>query len=382
MALRMNSDAGIQVRSVHSRSGLRRFVRFPYHFYHDDPNWVAPLRSDEWKFHLASSNPFLKENPVTFFMAYRNGYPVGRIAGIINLAHNRHHNEKTAFFGRFECEDRLETARALVDRVERWALARDAVRLRGPTDFSINNVSGLLEEGFTLPPAILMPYNPPWYQSLLKRCGFQRVMTFFAYHVDSKTIRFPGILDRLETRLKEQGFTFRYPDYGDLERESQLVVDLFNRAWADNWGFVPLRARDMLDDFHRVKGFALRNLILIAERFGKPVGFSLSLPDVNQALLGLQGRLFPLNWLRLMKRVRRIDRIRVLLMGVVPEYRNRGIDLIFYRKTMINAIAHGIHKAELSWILKSNGPMNQVLKHINAYCYKTYCMVEKSLKLP
>ena len=379
MAPVLNGDSEIRIQPVIRGAHLWRFVRFPYRFYRNDPHWVAPLRWEEWKFHLPSSNPFLKKNPVQFFMALRKDRLVGRIAGIINRVHNRQHNEETAFFGRFECENRVETARALVNAVATWAVGHGANKLRGPTDFTINNVSGLLEEGFHLPPVVLMPYNPSYYLPLLENCGFERAMIFFAYQVDSSTIRFPGIVERLEQRLSERGFTFRYPDYSDLKGESQRVADLFNRSWADNWGFVPISPEEMLDDFNRVRGFALKNLILIAERFGEPVGFSLALPDVNQALLGLHGRLFPLNWVRLMKRIRKIDGIRVLLMGVVPEYRNRGIDMIFYRMTMANAMAHGIHKAELSWILKSNGPMNRVLKHINASRYKTYCMVEKPL---
>ncbi|HDP93877.1 MAG TPA: hypothetical protein ENN40_00770 [Candidatus Aminicenantes bacterium] len=340
---------------------------------------MPQFREDEWRFHLPEHNAFLRTNPVQFFLAIRGKHVVGRIAAIINRDHDRTHGEGTAFFGRFECCDDPAVARALVAAAAHWVQTRGARRLRGPTDFSTNNVSGLLEQGFSRPPRILMPYNPEYYLNLLDQCGFQVVMRFFAYEVDSATIRFPTIVDRLEQRLERQGVRFRYPDYSRVEEESALVVDLFNRAWSDNWGFVPLNKREMMEDFLRVKPFAHRDLIILAEKDGEPLGFSLALPDIYQALPGLNGRLLPFNWLRLLLRIKKIDAIRVLLMGVVPEYRHRGIDLVFYRRTMINAMAHNIHRAELSWILESNGPMNRVLEHINAWVTKSYRIVEMPL---
>ncbi|MDY0297269.1 MAG: GNAT family N-acetyltransferase [Acidobacteriota bacterium] len=364
---------------VTSRALLRRFVFFPYRLYRRNPFWVPQLRTDEWRFHLPRYNPFLQRNPVQFFLAFRGDRLVGRIAAIINRDHDRAHGAGTGFFGRFECVNDLGVARALVHAAAQWVKRHGARRMLGPTDFSTNNVSGLLDQGFSEPPRILMPYNPEYYLDLLHQCGFRPAMRFFAYEVDSATIRFPKIVDRLEQRLARQGIAFRYPDYSRVEAESAVVVDLFNRSWADNWGFVPLEKNEMIEDFKRVKPFAHRDLIMLAEKDGEAVGFSLALPDVYQALRGLNGRLFPVNWLRLLRRVKKIDAIRVLLMGVVPEYRQRGIDLVFYRRTMINAISHNIHKAELSWILESNGPMNSVLQHINARITKSYRIVELPL---
>lgn len=364
---------------MNSRAELRRFVDLPYQLYRKDPCWVPQLRGDEKKFHLPRYNAFLRMNPVRFFLAARGRRIVGRIAAIINRTHDRTHGEGTGFFGRFECRNDLAAARELVKAAAEWAGKHGARCLRGPVDFSMNNVSGLLEKGFSSPPRILMPYNPEYYLDLLRECGFAPVMRFFAYEVDSATIRFPAIVDRLEQRLERLGITFRYPDYSRVEEESALVVDLFNRSWANNWGFVPLGKREMMEDFKRVKPFAYRDLIILAEKDGVPLGFSLALPDVYQALLGLKGRLLPFNWLKLWHRVRHIDAIRVLLMGVVPGYRHRGIDLVFYRRTMVNAMAHGIHQAELSWILESNGPMNSVLEHINARITKSYRIVEMPL---
>ncbi|MBN1196178.1 MAG: hypothetical protein JXA62_02115 [Candidatus Aminicenantes bacterium] len=381
MTLRKNARSELKVFPVQSRAQLRRFVNFPYRLYRGNPCWVPQFRQDEWRFHLPEHNAFLRSNPVQFFLAVRGKQVVGRIAAIINRDHDRTHGKGTGFFGRFECRNDPAVVRALVSFAAQWLEKRGARRLRGPTDFSTNNVSGLLETGFSLPPRILMPYNPEYYLDLLEQCGFRTAMRFFAYEVDSDTIRFPPIVDRLEQRLTRQGIRFRYPDYSRVEEEAALVVDLFNRAWSDNWGFVPLNRHEMMEDFLRVKPFAHRDLIILAEKDGHPLGFSLALPDVYQAVLGLNGRLLPFNWLRLLRRIKKIDAIRVLLMGVVPEYRHRGIDLVFYRRTMINAMAHNIHRAELSWILESNGPMNRVLEHINARVTKSYRIVEMPLPM-
>jgi hypothetical protein len=225
----------------------------------------------------------------------------------------------------------------------------------------------------------MMSYNLPYYQELLERLQFKQVMRFFAYEVSNETIRFPGVSERLEKKLAAAGIRFRYMDFKQVERDMGIVIDLFNHAWSDNWGFVPATLAEALDDFKKMRPIAREDLVIFAEKEGRPVGFSLSLPDINQAIRPLRGRLFPFNWLRLLRNLKRIDRIRVMLMGVLKDYRNLGIDLVFYRKTAENAVRSGITKAEMSWILESNEPMNRVLRHINARVTKKYAIYEKIL---
>lgn len=372
-------NAELTINRVDGRRLCREFIRFPYRLYRQSPNWVPPLLSEERKFLQKRHNPFLLNNQVELFLCQRGGETVGRIAAILNRDHQRHHRDRCGFFGMFECVNDPQVAKKLLQAASRWVRETGADTLRGPMSFSMNGIAGLLIDGFSKPPAVLMAYNLPYYQDLLEQLGFRQVMRFFAYEVSNQTIRFPRAGDRLEARLHDSGIRFRYMDFSQAERDMAIVIDLFNQAWADNWGFVPATLAEGMDDFKKMRQIAKEDLIIFAEKEGRPVGFSLSLPDINQAIQPLRGRLLPCNWLRLLRNLKKIDHIRVTLMGVVKEYRNLGIDLAFYKKTAENAVRQGYFKAEMSWILESNEPMNRVLRHINAFITKTYALYEKDL---
>jgi len=369
----------LQILRVAGGRLQREFIRFPYRLYRNTPAWVPPLLSEEKKFLQERHNPFLKNNRVQLFLCQRDGETLGRIAAILNRDHQHHYRDRCGFFGMFECVRDPMAAERLFQAASEWLRQNGADRLRGPTSFSMNGIAGLLIDGFSLPPAVMMSYNLPYYHELLERLHFREVMRFFAYEVSNETIRFPGAVDRLEERLQAGGIRFRHMDFKQAERDMGIVIDLFNQAWSENWGFVPATLAEALDDFKKMGPIAREDLVTFAEKEGRPVGFSLSLPDINQAIQPLKGRLFPFNWLRLLRNLKRIDRIRVMLMGVLKEYRNLGIDLVFYKKTAENAIRRGFTKAEMSWILESNEPMNRVLRHINAQVTKKYVIYEKSI---
>ncbi len=369
----------MNIMPVDGRHLRREFVLFPYRLYRQSPNWVPPLLSEEKKFLQKQHNPFLQNNQVELFLCQRGGATLGRIAAILNRDHQRHHHDHCGFFGMFECVNDPEAAEKLMRAANDWLKKNGADTLRGPMSFSLNGIAGLLTDGFSLPPAVMMSYNLPYYQDLLEMLGFRRVMKFFAYEVSNQTIKFPRALDKLEARLHVRGIRFRYMDLSQAERDMGIVIDLFNQAWADNWGFVPATLAEGLDDFKKMRQIAKEDLVIFAEKEGRPIGFSLSLPNINQAIQPLNGRLLPFNWLRLLRNIKKIDQIRVMLMGVVKEYRNLGIDLVFYKKTAESANRHGIFKAEMSWILESNEPMNRVLRHINAEITKTYVIYEKAV---
>jgi GNAT superfamily N-acetyltransferase len=358
---------------------LKDFILLPYRLYKDNPYWVAPLLSEEKLFLSRKHNPFLQRNPVVYYVCYRGETPVGRVAGIINQEHNRLHNDHTAFFGFFESIEDDDVARLLFEAVGQWVNGKGAEVLRGPTNFTLNDVSGLLLEGFTEPPFIMMPYNPSYYERLYRDNGFDIVMRFFAYDVTDDTIRFPDLFDRLEERLAENDIQIRNFDFNRFERDFKIVVEVFNQAWQENWGFTPISSAEALEDFRKVRSFAKPDLIFIAEHKGEPAGFVLALPDVNQALKPLKGRLLPFNWLRLLRGIKKINQIRVVLMGVSKKYRSKGIDLMFYKKVVDNALRHQYRRAELSWILENNQMMNRVLNHINAKKNKIYGIFEKNI---
>jgi aryl carrier-like protein len=367
------------VSRVTGAAGRREFIRFPYRLYRGDSCWVPPLRSDENKFLQPRHNPFLANNRVELFLCRCGGETVGRIAAVLNLDHQRQHHDRCGFFGQFECIHDPRAAALLLQAAAAWLKDNGCDTLRGPASYSLNGVAGLLTGGFDRPPAVLMAYNPPYYRELLEGLGLRQVMKFFAYEASRETIRFPRSVGRLEQRLRDQGIRIRFFDLAHAERDMGIVIDLFNQAWADNWGFVPTTLAEGLDDMKKMRPVIKPDLVLFAEKDGQPLGFSLSLPDINQALRPLNGRLFPCNWLRLLRNLKKIDSIRVTLMGVLKEHRHLGIDLIFYKMTAENAYRRGIYKAEMSWILESNEPMNRVLRHINAGITKTYAVYEKKI---
>jgi len=375
----MKNSENFIVKETDQPGVLKDFIRLPYRLYRDNPHWVPPLLSEEKRMLNKKLNPFLKKNPVVMYVCYRGRTPVGRIAGIINQNHNSIHKDKAAFFGFFESIRDDSVAEQLFRAVSHWVKNKGADALRGPTNFSLNDVSGLLIDGFDEPPFILMPYNFSYYEELYRKNGFDIAMRFFAYDVTHDTVQFPSLLDKLAKRLKENEITIRTIDFKELERDSKIIVDIFNSTWHENWGFIPISFEEALEDFRKVKLFAKKDLIFIAEHKGQPVGFSLSLPDIHQAIKSFNGRLLPFNWIKLIRNLKKINQIRVVLMGVRKEFRSKGIDLMFYKKIMENSLRYNYHRAELSWILENNRMMNRVLDHINAKKNKTYAIFEKKI---
>jgi len=376
----MTNSGELTVKQVLTRATQKDFVMLPYRLYKENPYWVPQLIQEEKRTFDQRQSPFLKKNKVTFFVCYRRSEPVGRIAAIINHIHNRYHHDKVAFFGFFESIDDEQVAKVLFESATVWVKEQGAEVLRGPTNYSMNDVAGLLIHGFDQSPYILMPYNPPFYQGLLEKNGFRLAMRFLAYEVTAGTIRFPRFLDRLERRLNDGDIQIRPLNLKELARDFKMICDIMNQAWAENWGFTPVSFEESMEDFRKVKIFAPHDLILIAEYQGQPAGFAIALPDINQVLKPLNGRLFPFNWLKLLRNIKKINRIRVVLMGVLKEHRHRGIDLMFYKKIVDHSRKYNYQRAELSWILESNEMMNRVLEHINAKVTKNYAIFEKEIR--
>ena len=277
------------------------------------PCWVPPLRGDERKFLSPRRNPFLVNNRVELFLCCRGGEVVGLIAAVLNRDHQRQHRDRCGFFGLFECVNDPQAAALLLQAAAAWLKDLGCDTLRGPMSFSLNGVAGLLVDGFDRPPAVMMAYNPPYYRDLLAPLGFRPVMRFFTYEVSNRSIRFPGAVDKLEQTLTAASASA--PWISPMRRDMAIVIDL-DRPWADNWGFVPATLARGMDDFRKMRQVAREDLIIFAEEALR-VGFSLSLPDVNQALRPLNGRLFPCNWLRLLRNLKKIDRnLASPLMGV------------------------------------------------------------------
>ena len=375
----LTSSNPVDVREVRSRRDLRGFVELPYRLYREDPLWVPPLRSDVRR-RLSPRHPFFERARMALFCARSGPRLSGRIAAIVNEAHNEVHAERCGFFGFFETEEEPAVARALLDAAERWCAAQGATILRGPVSPSTNDECGLLVEGFHLPPVFMMPYNPPWYAERFESFGLHRAMDLLAYELvygdHMPFARLRRIRDRLASR---EGLRIRPVRLEKFDEEMQAIRAIYNRAWEKNWGFVPLSEREFRHVARQMRPILKPELTLIAEVRGAPAGFSLTLPDVNRALKHAGGRLFPLGLLKLLFHLRRIDSARVITLGILPEHRHLGLEALLYLETIETGPRVGFPRGELSWILETNEPMIRGIETLGGKLIKRYRIYEKEI---
>jgi hypothetical protein len=358
---------------------LRRFIQLPWQIYRDDPNWVPPLISEVRKMLSSRHNPFFLHSQAQLFLAERDGRPVGRIAAICNRRHLEVYDDGVGFFGFFDCEDDQEAATALLVQAAEWLGGHGLQAIRGPFSLTINDESGLLVDGFSPPPMIMMPHNPPYYQRLLEDWGLVKIQDLFAFRIDVPE-SLPERLQEVESKLAERhGITIRCADLKQFDAEVERIHSIHSQAWADNWGAVPLTRQEMTHLAAGLKQIVDPDLVLIAEDRGEPIGISVTVPDLNQTLHRINGRLLPFGIIRLLWHARHIDAVRVLIMGVLKPYRFRAVDAAMYARSMTAAKAKGYRWGEMSWILESNRPMIRVLERLGATCYKTYRLYEKRI---
>lgn len=379
----VSAPAGaFRVRPVTSKWDLRRFVAFPYAFYRGNPYWVPPLRIEVLRTLNPKKNPFFEHGEMQLFLAEdSSGRILGRIAAIVNGMHLKRHADGNGFFGFFECVERQDVASALFDAACEWLAKRGLSGVRGPANPSLNDVSGLLVRGFDREPSILMPYNPPYHEEFLLRAGFQRAMTMWAYYVHRKYIRTEKFRRGVElVKRRNPGLRVRNLDMRRFDEELRIFFDIYNEAWSENWGHVPIteaEGRKLARDLRRIID---PSLVFILEKDGQPVAFSVSLPDVNQLLKKVpSGRLLPFGFLRLAfyARFGVIFDIRTAIMGVLRKYHGRGFDALLYLATIDEAYSKGYQGAELSWILDSNRVLRNVMDDLGAVVDKEYALFEK-----
>lgn len=380
-ASRGRSDRPVQpsatttrVIPVAGRRDLERFIRLPERLYRGSRHWVAPLRIERRRFLDPRTNPFFEHADVRLFMAVApDGVVRGRVAAIVNHAHLAHHHDAVGFFGLFESEDDPDVASALLHAAADFLCSRGMERMRGPANMSVNEDLGVLVAGFDLPPAVMMPYNPPYYRDLLEDFGCQPVMTLFAYSAEDRDGQVPERLTRgVELVRRRYRYSVRGIDMRRLPEEARALRDVYDAAWAENWGAVPLTPHEIDHLVQTLRLVGDPDLCLLAEVDGRVVGFSLTLPDLNQALARLGGTLFPFGLFTFLWHRRKIDGARMLAMGVMKEYRHMGVDVCLYHETIARGLAKGYRRLEMSWILATNEPMNLVLRKIGAEVSKTY----------
>lgn len=375
--------APLTVRPAVSSNDRRRFLDLPYALYRDSPNFVPPLRMDQAGVLNPKKNPFFEHGQIGLFLAERGGETVGRIAAIVNGQHLKKYDDGNGFFGFFETVEDYAVAEALLDAASGWLRERGMTGVRGPTSPTMNDVSGLLVEGFDRPPSILLPYNKPFYEEYLTRYGFTRAMTMWAYYVHAAYID-AGRMARGAALVQRRnpGLTIRSLDMGRFDDDVAAAMDIYNVAWAENWGHVPYTRPEANHLAKELKPVIEKDLFLFVEDKGTPVAFAASLPNLNRALKKLpNGRLFPTGLAKLLGTVKAggIYEIRMALMGILPAYRNSGIDALLIHQTILNGLRDGYEACEMSWVLDVNKALTNALDKLGGVRDKEYAMLEKAL---
>ena len=358
---------------------MRAFVRLPWSIYRGDPNWVPPLLSDVRKAFDPDRHPFHQHSDVQPFLVLRDGRPAGRICGVHNRRHVEFHEEPVGFFGYFESVEDPAVSAALFDAAGEWLRERGLETMRGPANFSSNEEWGLLAEGFDRPPMIMMPYNPPYYLDLLEEYGFREAQTLVAYWLDDPEP--PERLVRASRIVKERyGVEVRNLRMEEFDREIERVRRLYNRAWEKNWGFVPMTDAEFDFLAEELKPVVEPDLVKMAEGPDEElVGFTVAVPDFNRAIAHADGRLFPFGLLRILWHARKISQMRVLTLGIHPEWRRRGVDALLYLELFRGGRAQGIDSGEFSWMLEENEEIRRPMERMGAGVYKRYRLYDASL---
>lgn len=369
---------------VQSRRDLRRFIDYPYRLHRDAPYWVPPLRLDMADTLSPKKNPFFAHGRLQAFVAVDDtGKVVGRIAGIVNGQHLEKYDDKVGFFGFLECEERYETAGNLLDAAAAWILDQGLTAMRGPANPTLNDTAGLLVDGFDRKPSLLMPYNPPYYEEYLLRWGLGRVMTMWAYYLHAKFVR----TERLRrgaaiVHRRNPGLSIRTVDMSRFDEELRIVREIFNEAWADNWGFVPITEAEFAHLARRLKQILDPRMLFLVEKDGEPVAFVISIPNVNQALHGIRnGRLLPFGILKLWATMKlgSIREVRIPLMGVRKKYQGRALDVLAVLETIEKGLGYGYEACEMGWVLDHNHVLRNLMEAMGGVVDKEYALFEKSL---
>ena len=376
------NDRPLRVVPVEGRRGLRQFIRLPWSIYQDDPAWVPPLLMERRQ-HLSSRNPFFEHAKCKFWLAYRGATPVGRISAQVDQLHLQRYGDSTGFFGLVEAEDKAETFQILMDAAETWLRDQGMGRVLGPFNLSINQECGLLVEGFETPPAVMMGHARPYYSARVEENGYRRAKDLLAYRIDTDfelTRAMRALIKRAERRV-----SIRSLRKERFSEELDILQDIFEDAWSENWGFVPFTKAEFKHLGQNLKHLVHTEYVQIAEVEGTPDAMIIGIPNVNEVIKDLNGRLLPLGWFKLFWRLRmtRPKTARVPLMGVRKRHHNSllgaALAIMVVERVRRLGIKYGAKEVELSWILDDNKGMRNILESLGGVVYKRYRVYGKKL---
>jgi hypothetical protein len=377
--------ASVSIRPVRTRRELKRFVKVPFRLHRDRPQWVPPLILERMEFLNRKKNPWFQHGEAEFFIAERDGEPVGRISAQVDSRWDEYQGGSDAMFGFFEATEDPEVVAALFDAAAGWARAKGRRRLLGPMDFTTNDEIGILVEGFERRPMILEPWHPPFYGELIEAEGFAKAMDVLMWELQFGDLkegkRFdPSIHAAAEKALKDEGIAIRTMRKREMADEVRRFMDIYNEAWGHNWGFVPITDAEVEFQAKNLKQVIDERWAYMAEKDGEAIGAALTLPDINQVMAKLNGRLLPFGWARFLLGKRKIDQCRVFALGVKHEHRHTGVAAGLYLKHLEEAaVPGGIVGGEMGWILETNEPMNRAMEGMGGKVVKKYRLYEKRL---
>jgi hypothetical protein len=368
-----------------STTQINDFLQVPFSLHQEDEHWIPPLKLTSKRI-LNKKNPFFAQAELSLWIAYRGKKPVGRIAGIINQAHNQFYSEKIAFWGFFEASNSEEIAACLFKTLETWALQKGMTNLRGPMNPSINYECGMQISAFDTQPFIMMPQNPEFYPKLVEKQGYTKLIDLQAWmvnmheaYMDTKKIQIVKALQ------KKYNITIRRFNMKQFDKDLELIASIYNDAWQDNWGYIPLNLSEFKYLAADLKSLIMPNYIYIAEMNGEPCGFSVALPDLNQVFKNIRnGRLFPLNFIKLLWHIKvrkSINQGRIAMLGVLKKFQHLPVGAMLYYEYLVQTKGSICLRGELSWILENNLSMQAGLKLIHAHHYKSYRIYEKNIQI-
>lgn len=375
----------VTIRPVTTARDRKTFLDVPFAIYRDDPNWVAPLYIERLEHLDPTRNPYFRHAEAQLFLAEKDGRPVGRISAQLCRLRSQRHRDGAGQFGFLEAPDDPEVFAALCEAAASWLASRGAVRMQGPFSFSINDETGLLVDGFDTPPSVMMGHARPYYGPRLEEQGFAKVKDVVAYRFDGKAELPRAMRATLDKALATSDITIRSFHKRDMDRDLATIIDIFNDAWSDNWGFVPFTAEEITALARNLRMLVRDDYIAIAEYRGVPAAMAVTLPDINDWIRGLDGRLLPFGWLRLARHLiaGRPRAVRMPLMGVRKAHHGTLVGAAMAIGVIDRVRRHhqgrGASRAELSWILEDNMPMRRMIEQLGGVAYKTYRIYERPI---
>ncbi len=374
----------VEIRETPLGGNLRDFLNVVDYVYRDDDKFVRPLDFD-LKQRLSKSNPFFEHAEGTTFTAYKNGWCVGRCTAQIDREHLARYQDDAGFFGFLDTVDDPEVAKALLDAAAKWLARRGMKKMRGPLSLNINEEMGCLIDGFDTPPMILMPHHRPYQGGLIEQAGLAKIKDVFAwrYVVGEVPKRAEKAMRDVEALPEVK---LRHVDKSHVERDVRVIMDVFNDAWSENWGFVPLTENELRKMASELKPILIPELTYIAEIDGEPAAVSLALPNVNEMIGDLHGKLLPLGLPKLLYRlkVKGPKTARLVILGIRKKYRGvkkyGGLSACLYAKMSHSSEKLGIQWGELSWTLEDNAPVNLGIRFMGGQVYKKYRVYERELR--